>query len=427
MAEEAMDIVHMVIEAYKEPAQSNLLALMPHLSPEDREQVVTELMHCGDRDTERKAHFYCFASACLEALEQPAPELQGALRERLALLVPPKKMKDARLLARAGSWALKPLERFLLSIPEADFSPDALLCLGTLFLLRSTAALDVLERVVSHHLQTPPGLHGSYYPHLEKGWEYFDQEAYARKIMAPIYRFLEAEEIVLNKHPMESFTTLGGFQHFDQRFTSLRLYNCRKLKDISALHVHQQLEKLEIVQCPLLQSLAALGSLSKLKRVYLNGCWQVSDFTPFQQATQLESLNMFECAHLTDLKWLVPLERLQWLDLLGCTRLESIAPLSSKRSLKHLSLTQLPALTRADELAALQELESLTLSECRQLEDISALASLSRLKELYLTDCTALREVHALAQLPVLEVVHLERCYQVKDEDIRSLPGLVVR
>ena len=68
-----MDIVHMVIEAYKEPAQSNLLTLMAHLSPEDREQVITELIHCGDRDTERKAHFHCFAFACLEALEKPAP------------------------------------------------------------------------------------------------------------------------------------------------------------------------------------------------------------------------------------------------------------------------------------------------------------------------------------------------------------------
>lgn len=296
-----MDLVHMVIEAYKEPDQSNLLAFMPHLSLEDRKLVVTELMHCGDRDAERRAHFYCFASACLEVLEQPAPELQDAVRERLALLVPPKKMKDARSLARAGSWALKPLERYLLSISGTDFS--ALPCLETLFFMRSSAALDVLEHVVSHYLQTPQGLHAAFYTCLQKGWEYFNQENYARKIMAPLYRF--AEEIALYKHPMESFTTLRGFQHFDHHFTSLRLYNCRKLKDISALHVHSQLEKLEIVQCPSLGSLTALGSLTKLKRVFLNGCWKVSDFTPLQQATQLESLNVYACTHLTDLHWLV--------------------------------------------------------------------------------------------------------------------------
>ncbi|GHO62571.1 hypothetical protein KSC_014630 [Ktedonobacter sp. SOSP1-52] len=231
-AKEVMNLIDLVGNAHKEPGRSEVLRIIPQLPSEEGTQILQELLRRGDQDPQRCAPLHLLACACLQFVSLPSTALQTACAERLQRLIPPHSIKEARDLAQAGSLAIQPLMDFLLDDSRPPFSPteipswqSEILCLRTLILIGGEEALDALADVVRH------GVHASSFLELQDGWRYFDQEAYARRVILPLQ---QQSSMALYKKPMAFFKTLTGFEHFTH-LKELRLYDCFKLKDITAL------------------------------------------------------------------------------------------------------------------------------------------------------------------------------------------------
>ncbi len=110
-------------------------------TPDQAEKLISEIVERGDNDSSKRHRLHLLAVACLETIVQykANTELRQIVRKRLATIVPPKKMGDARDLAAAGD----------LVVPHLRYSVYytanvAAACLRTLALVGTEAAISAL-------------------------------------------------------------------------------------------------------------------------------------------------------------------------------------------------------------------------------------------------------------------------------------------
>lgn len=173
---------------------------------------------------------------------------------------------------------------------------------------------------------------------------------------APLSRLPSLKHLRLVEAPLRSLSDLIGCS----QLVSLKLIDCKKLKDIEAIAEMKELEELILYGSPQIEHIDSLSKLPKLRKLSLYRCVRLESLEPLASLDGLEELNLSECWKLTHVDGLAGLENLRVLNLDGC------------RELQHL-----------DGLANTQNLEELHITRCRNLTDTTGLAELPKLRSLY--------------------------------------------
>jgi hypothetical protein len=123
--------------------------------------------------------------------------------------------------------------------------------------------------------------------------------------------------------------------------TSLDLYGCERLEDLSPLATLTRLQALDMPFCPRVKDLTPLAGLASLKRLNLQSCTGLTRLDGLEGLANLTTLSLMNCTRITDLAPLAGLSRLETLDLTRCTALTDLTPLVGLAGLRRLRLTDL--------------------------------------------------------------------------------------
>ncbi|ORT58999.1 NACHT domain-containing protein [Streptomyces sp. CB03238] len=145
-----------------------------HARPRECAEIFTELLKAADRATDRRAQLRVLfvAAAALEHATELAPDIQRALLDRTAEVIPPRTPQEARELATVG-----PVVLDLLPGPEGLDDEQARMVVTTATHIRSDAALPYLAQF-AEHASLPVRAQ------LMWAWSRFDTAAYAEEVVA---------------------------------------------------------------------------------------------------------------------------------------------------------------------------------------------------------------------------------------------------
>jgi Leucine-rich repeat (LRR) protein len=253
---------------------------------------------------------------------------------------------------------------------------------------------------------------------------------------APLSRLVGLRKLTLHARLLQSAEPLRALTSL----VELKLFDCRRLPDLTPIDALKELEKLdisfsaqgrrapslhlpklrELVQneldlraLPSLEGLPALEELTvwlaeletlaglehgrRLRSLTLGGSKTLTDLGPLAGLTALEELSLDRFEKVEDLSPLASLRGLKRLSVDGA-RVRDLWPLAGLTELTHLELPGNP-LTSVEPLARLPNLEHLSLHQCFDLESIRPLASCPKLASLDVEYCDRLRGPKNLADL----------------------------
>ena len=178
------------------------------------------------------------------------------------------------------------------------------------------------------------------------------------------------------------------------------------------------LTSLRLFDCDNISDLSPLSNLTNLTSLNLGSCDNISDLTPLSNLTNLTSLDLFACDNISDLSPLSNLTNLTSLYLFACDNISDFTPLSNLTNLTSLDLDSCGNISDLTPLSNLTNLTSLDLAYCGNISDLSPLSSLTNLTELDLTSCKEVSDLSPLSSLEQLESLDIRRT------DVKSLHGL---
>jgi energy-coupling factor transporter ATP-binding protein EcfA2 len=359
--------------------------------PSEREELIRGLLERGDREVERRYQLHLLAVACLETSVELGMDVRAAVETRLAAIVPPKTMADAKALAAAGELAVPYLGR-----KQSYKAGVAAACVRALTLIGGDAALDVLASYGDDQRETVK-------EQLLRGLMTFDSDEYVPRVLGRwnelSFAYQEISEVALLRRATH--------------LTSLYLQNTQ-VADLSSLAGLVNLTKLGLGET-LVADLSPLTSLIKLSQLYL-GSTRVVDLSPLAGLTSLTKL-ILTGTLVTDLSPLAGLVNLAEL-YLGNTRVADLSPLAGLVNLTDLNLYSVPV-ADISPLAGLVNLSGLQLGNTRVV-DLSPLAGLTSLTRLDLSN-TRVADLSPLAGLTSLTHLDLNN---TRVTDLSPLAGL---
>ncbi|MGW0752547.1 NACHT domain-containing protein [Streptomyces sp. NPDC002587] len=234
--------------------------------PAERVTILRELLAQGDgaADERTRARVYLLAAACLEHATTLDPETREAVEVRTATLIPPSNAEEARALAEVG-----PLILGLLPGPGKLDDEEAYHVVIAASHVASDAAPPFLAQFAAH-----PWL--PVRSQLIWAWSRFDCADYAEEVIAHVdpssleYSIRSDEQLHqlqrLGLRPdrldIRSGVSLEGLVAYAGRhgFTQLTIDH-PTVSDLGFLRGQAALEFLEIVSCPELTDLSAIGGL----------------------------------------------------------------------------------------------------------------------------------------------------------------------
>jgi hypothetical protein len=356
------DIAHLISNAHDDQYREVIILSAGLASQTQCDQLIQGLIQRGDQEKEHRYAIHLIAIACLETAIELSPSAKTEVEKRLAQLVPPKNMTEAKAMAAAGELAIKHLDKNRLEAKKKLSATVCAACVRTLSLIGGDAALHMLETYARDNRATVT-------TELLKAWESFDSATYAQKILL---QTIQEPYLDLSGKGM---TSLVGIEHLTH-LTSLDLSWCDQLSDISSLASMSSLTTLGLHGCSQLSNIS-LANMSSLVDLDLNGCSQLSDIS-LTNMSSLTTLNLSYCIQLSNIS-LTNMSSLTTLNLSYCIQLSDLSPLANLNSLTTLNLSGCNQLSDLSPLANLNGLTSLNLHRCRQLSDLSPLASLSQL------------------------------------------------
>ena len=245
----------------------------------------------------------------------------------------------------------------------------------------------------------------------------------------------------LKRMPTRSLEGLRGLPKLEEFW----MVSYDNIDDVVGLMRLGNLRRVEIEQCPRLQTLDALKGLAYLEELRIMNCESINDPECFQRLYSLRLLWLTRCHSLQSSVVLKDLEHLEDLSLKGCDRLESVAELrqipnlaalvlddcisvrdintlTGHENLQTLSLkgwgdnvAKLGALTR------LRKLRKLELDRCSNVTNTTLIARLTNVTELSLASCTNLSDVNVLLQFGAIAQLDLSNCPRVALNDVIAL------
>lgn len=214
----------------------------------------------------------------------------------------------------------------------------------------------------------------------------------------------------------ERNTTLKGLPALEN-LTRLSLY-FGKLSQLHEVGQLTNLEEFEITECQA-EHLDALAGLTKLRSVKLYNCRRLTDLSGLKPSCGLRSLTTQHLDGVQEFGFLEALPEIEELDL-GCERFTDLSFLRTLRNLKSLRCYACIRLRSLEGIEDLNQLTNLDLNECEKLTDISALSGLSELRELRLLSVGGISDFQPLLSLSKLELLDL-REIKLPHETLRTL------
>ena len=119
---------------------------------------------------------------------------------------------------------------------------------------------------------------------------------YEGKDVLPFAKLHNLESLSILNAPTESLLGLGALK----KLRLLRLGRLKRLKSLTGIEELSTLEELEIHTCQGIGSIKEVGSLSRLRKLYLNNDGVIDSLKPLERLEGLESVLFYESTNILD-------------------------------------------------------------------------------------------------------------------------------
>lgn len=256
----------------------------------EREEIISGLLIRGDQEVRQRYQLHLLAVACLENSISLSPTLKAKVESRLAQLLPPKNLTDAKALASAGELSLPYLAKYTHRNRNITVA-----CIRTLMLIGGEMALDVLEKYAKDARL-------SVNKELLRAYQSIDFDTdYGKMFVSKVYKRMNT--LVLSN--------IASLAQIDWPTNLLYLYvnDCSQLSDLTPLMALKNLKSMSFARCESIIDLSPLGRLTDLSSLTFYWCEGLNDLTPLVGLTNLRSLTIFGGRKIIDLNPLINLPK----------------------------------------------------------------------------------------------------------------------
>ncbi|MGX1911035.1 NACHT domain-containing protein [Streptomyces phaeochromogenes] len=243
LAVQELDFDLLVNNAEKDDWEDVILLAVAHARPKEAEQMLRRLV---GQDTSRGK---LLAAAGLRYAAEVEPAVRTLVEEGVGSLVPPRGLSEAEQLTRAGG----DLVLALLPGPERIDNRTAYLVAWSAAQLGSDAALHFLTGFRDHRDPQVQYV-------LANSWHHFDQELYAREILAHMVR--QSTVTVRNTKDLRMLRSIGGWAH-------IQVAGAYRVEELTELIVPEQLTALLVEAPHPVEGLAWLSAFPNLEDVHV--------------------------------------------------------------------------------------------------------------------------------------------------------------
>ena len=286
--------------------------------------------------------------------------LHAKVRNRLAELVPPTNVAEAKAVASAGELAIP-----YLTYIRRRKSTDAAACVRALALIASDGSFSALAEYTPEQRQTV-------LKEIFKARDSFDSVEYDEQVLARL------SPPYLNLNRVASFVPFQGYS----TLSSLEVANCSQVNDFDPLSSLSMLRRLNLRLCIRVHDLAPLGALCRLESLDLAHCFEVHSLEPLATLVNLRTLALTAFREAIELSPISGMPSLERLLLWGLPLASDLRPLSMLPSLRSLTLGSLEHLQYLTDFAYLPQISSLTLGYLKNVADLTPLQNLTALSSL---------------------------------------------
>ncbi|MGW2341254.1 NACHT domain-containing protein [Streptomyces sp. NPDC001661] len=260
------------------------------------------LMRLSDRGKREKdvtvqARIRLLALASLEQATRLEPVVRQTIEAEAASMLPPRSLRQARVLARTGPLLLGLLPRADELDGDAELATAHAICQ-----IGGDAAIPRLREFLTTSQSTVRA-------QLLGHWDRFDTETYAREIIAPLLEAAPGEPVtVRSRAELDALSRLPGCERvgihgdFDpaavraalspEHLRELRLRGALGIDDLSLLHDFQHLESLTLQGCRNVKDPEPLTRLPQLRSLVLENVPQFEPLEQLDQCARLEALHI---------------------------------------------------------------------------------------------------------------------------------------
>ena len=119
---------------------------------------------------------------------------------------------------------------------------------------------------------------------------------YEGKDVVPFARLVNLESLAILNSPIENLHGLGVLKNL----RNLRLARLKRLTSLAGIEGLANLEELEVHTCRSIGSVEEVGSLSRLRKLYLNNDGEIQTLKPLAKLDALESVLFYESTNILD-------------------------------------------------------------------------------------------------------------------------------
>ncbi|MGR3935409.1 NACHT domain-containing protein [Streptomyces sp. BRA346] len=262
-AVEAWDVGLLVKNAHDSQWEDVIRMAVAHARPRERAELLGKLLDLARKNSQSSLRLFLLAMACLDHAPDLDPEIREEVTRHAMGFIPPLDVRRARELATVG-----PLVLELLPPPEDLTDEQAEYCVVTASRIPVDAAIPYLARFADH-----PAI--AVRAQLASSWGRFDTERYFTEVILR----LDREELYFVAESMEHLRLLqdtGPRPYLILRgdFTEDQIRDRLRTEEVTRL----RLERNDV-----LADLGALGHLTHLETLYLNGCAEARDLSPLSE------------------------------------------------------------------------------------------------------------------------------------------------
>jgi hypothetical protein len=388
------DLEPLIAQAHKDQWRETIIMAAGHANAPQRAELLTGLLRRARTEPRHARRLKLLIAGCLETLPAIPAEHRPDIEKCLDDLVPPRDLAAARSLSNVGDPILDRLPR----TPDGLSAAAARAVVRTAWLVNGPAALDLLT---GYGKDPRPIVQDE----LIKGWEYFDPDLYAHRVLA-------GTRISRGFVSVPTPRLLPAARHLTE-LRSLNSFN-GPLPDLSFLHsIDQPLRSLSVRRLESGDLSPLLECADSLEALYLESDFGIEDFTPLLRLPRLKILRL--PSGLTDLRFLRDIPQLTELHLDRVAPSADPSPLKALESLVRLSVDACPGITELDALPPMGGLTYLSLARSPLTSDLEDLVERApRIEFLHLDHSTSLRTLRPIGGLN-LEFLGLWGCRGITD------------
>ncbi|MEU9830999.1 NACHT domain-containing protein [Streptosporangium sp. NPDC048047] len=401
------DVEPLVERAHLDQWRETVVMAAGHANAPVRRDLLRGLLDRIDAEDRYGRRLRLLVAGCLETIQELPGDLRDRLEGRLAEVIPPRNEAEARTLALAGEEVLRRLPDDVRGLPKARAAATVRTC----WLINGE---ESLRRLAGYAVDSREAVQRE----LVIGWEYFDADEYAARVLADatfprgiltigkprmlgsLRHLKNLKRLLVGCRDSESLRFLRStpplhwlflrsvdatdLNDLESQPTLTLLYvrmTSRRRSDLDYLTRLPGLRSLILENFDFAGSLAFLDELPRLDTLQLGDVGSVRDFGPVARQTTLQDLR-----------------------LRGARHLKSVTFLSDLSCLQTLSLEE-SEVADLDPLAGLPQLRYFYLQGARRVTDLSPLAGLENLRELVLDGTAPVLDLAPLADRPSLQII----------------------